>query len=157
MIEFDEFVDEGVGLEPERLDRERRPSSDRNAAPGMSRVLGEPGVEPLAMPLACGMPPIPAGSSITRLLSVIANWPSRKKPSRGVVAIQLGLPRPALRKADCVVCEVCLGELDQLVLDLERAQRLEFAQGQISAMTCSFRCAVGHVRIAMRVACAAGG
>ena len=34
-----------------------------------------------------------------RLLSVIANWPSRKKPSRGSVAIQLGLPRPALRNA----------------------------------------------------------
>ena len=82
------------------------------------------------MPLACGMPPIPAGCSITRLLSVIANWPSRKKPSRGVVAIQLGLPRPALRKADCVVLRRLLGEVDQLVLDLEWAQSFELAQRQ---------------------------
>src|SRR5262249_34890047 len=33
---------------------------------------------------------------------------SRKKPSRGVVATQLGLPRPALRNADCVVREAFL-------------------------------------------------
>ena len=58
-----------------------------------------------AMPLACGMPPTPAGSSITRLLSVQANWPSRKNASRGRVATQLGLPRPAFRNADCVVRE----------------------------------------------------
>ena len=82
------------------------------------------------MPLACGIPPIPAGCSITRLLSVMANWPSRKNPSRGVVAIQLGLPRPAFRKADCVVLDVCFGELDQFVLDLERAQSLELPQRQ---------------------------
>ena len=82
------------------------------------------------MPLACGMPPIPAGCSITRLLSVMANWPSRKKPSRGVVAIQFGLPRPAFRNADCVVFDVCFGEIDQLVLDLERAQSFEFPQRQ---------------------------
>jgi hypothetical protein len=29
--------------------------------------------------------------------SVSANWPRRKNASRGVVAIQFGLPRPALR------------------------------------------------------------
>ncbi len=63
------------------------------------------------MPGAAGIPPRPAGCSITRLLSVIANWPSRKKPSRGVVAIQLGLPRPALRNADCVVREVFFASL----------------------------------------------
>ena len=80
------------------------------------------------MPLACGIPPIPGDCSITRLLSVMANWPSRKKPSRGVVAIQLGLPRPAFRNADCVVLRGLLGQLDQLVLDLERAQSLEFFQ-----------------------------
>src|SRR5580704_349237 len=57
------------------------------------------------------MPPTPAGCSITRLLSVSANCPSRKKPSRGMVAIQLGLPRPALRNADCVVREVFLASL----------------------------------------------
>ncbi len=60
------------------------------------------------MPCGCGIPARPAGCSITRRLSVTANWPSRKKPSRGVVAIQLGLPRPALRNADCVVREVFL-------------------------------------------------
>src|SRR5262249_56447375 len=36
---------------------------------------------------------------------------SRKKPSRGVVATQLGLPRPALRNADCVVRDVFLASL----------------------------------------------
>ena len=58
-----------------------------------------------AIPGTCGMPPTPAGRFMTRVLSVIANWPSRKKPSRGRVAIQFGLPRPALRKArlDCEV------------------------------------------------------
>ena len=80
------------------------------------------------MPLACGMPPTPAGCSMSRLLSVMANWPSRKKPSRGVVATQFGLPRPAFRNADCVVFDVALGQVDQLVLDLERAQSLEFLQ-----------------------------
>src|SRR5215475_15878612 len=54
------------------------------------------------------MPPTPAGCSITRLLSVMANCPSRKNPSRGVVAIQLGLPRPAFKKAACVRLEVSL-------------------------------------------------
>jgi hypothetical protein len=39
---------------------------------------------------------------------MIANWPSRKKPSRGVVAIQFGLPRPASRKADWVVLDASL-------------------------------------------------
>ena len=51
------------------------------------------------MPRAWGMPPTPGGRSSTRLLSVIANWPSRKNASRGSVAIQFGLPRPALRYA----------------------------------------------------------
>jgi hypothetical protein len=38
---------------------------------------------------------------MVRWLSVMANWPSRKKAERGSVAIQLGLPRPALRYAIC--------------------------------------------------------
>jgi hypothetical protein len=42
---------------------------------------------------------------------VRANWPRRKKPSRGSVAIQFGLPRPALRKAVCVVLDVFLASL----------------------------------------------
>src|SRR4051812_4601263 len=57
------------------------------------------------------MPPSPAACSITRLLSVMANCPNRKKPSRGAVAIQFGFPRPALRKADCVVFDVFLASL----------------------------------------------
>src|SRR4051812_31750866 len=57
------------------------------------------------------MPPIPAGCSMTRVLSVMANWPRRKKPSRGVVAIQFGLPRPAFRKADCELFEISLASL----------------------------------------------
>ena len=126
---IDEFVDECIRLEPELLDRELH-HRGQEAGTGHVRVLREPGVEAAAMPLACGMPPIPARCSITRLLSVMANWPSRKKPSRGVVAIQFGLPRPAFRKADCDRLEVCLGQIDQLVLDLERAQSLEFLQRQ---------------------------
>src|ERR1700747_2013618 len=82
--------------------------ADRNDAPGMSACLASHVSNRPAVPLGCGIPPIPAGCSITRLLSVIANWPSRKKPSRGVVAIQLGFPRPAFRNADCVVREACL-------------------------------------------------
>src|SRR6267142_3377344 len=83
----------------------------RNSAPGISLCLERYAASRLAMPCAAGIPPTPAGCSITRLLSVIANWPSRKKPSRGVVAIQLGLPRPALRNADCVVRDVFLARL----------------------------------------------
>ena len=49
------------------------------------------------MPGALGMPPTPGGRSSTRLLSVIANCPSRKNASRGSVATQFGLPRPAFR------------------------------------------------------------
>ncbi len=83
----------------------------RNSAPGISLFLERNAASRLAMPCGAGIPPSPAGCSITRLLSVIANWPSRKKPSRGVVAIQLGLPRPALRKADCEVREVFFASL----------------------------------------------
>ena len=83
----------------------------RKGAPGMSACLASHASSRLAMPGACGIPARPAGCSITRRLSVRANWPSRKKPSRGVVAIQLGLPRPALRKADCVVFDVFLASL----------------------------------------------
>src|SRR6266446_3461928 len=71
----------------------------RNSAPGSSSCFAIQASKRPAMPAACGMPPMPAGCSITRRLSVIANWPSRKKPSRGVVAIQFGLPRPAFRNA----------------------------------------------------------
>ena len=75
------------------------------------RVLGQPRFQPAGDARRLGHAADPGGSSITRLLSVMANWPSRKKPSRGVVAIQLGLPRPALRKADCVVFDVFLASL----------------------------------------------
>src|SRR6267142_3794127 len=83
----------------------------RNSAPGISLCLERYAASRLAMPCAAGIPPRPAGCSITRLLSVIANWPSRKKPSRGVVAIQLGLPRPALRNAACEVRDVFFASL----------------------------------------------
>src|SRR3954464_13800879 len=84
---------------------------ERNAAPGMSACLASHASRRDAMPLACGIAPIPGGWSITRLLSVMANWPSRKNPSRGSVAIQLGLPRPAFRKAAWVVLELSLASL----------------------------------------------
>src|ERR1700754_1311902 len=80
----------------------------RNSAPGMSLCAASQASRRAAMPLACGIPPTPGDCSITRLLSVMANWPSRKKPSRGVVDIQLGLPRPAFRNADCDVLEAAL-------------------------------------------------
>src|SRR6476469_7621286 len=50
-----------------------------------------------AIPDAFGIPPTPGGRSSTRLLSVTANCPRRKNPSRGSVATQFGLPRPAFR------------------------------------------------------------
>ena len=108
--------------------------SERKDAPGMSACLASHASRRPAMPCACGIPPRPAGCSITRLLSVIANWPSRKKPSRGVVAIQLGLPRPAFRNADCVVRSL-LRQLDQFVLDLERAQRFESLWSSMTSMS----------------------
>src|SRR5262249_42690594 len=71
----------------------------RKRAPGASRCARSQPSRRSAIPWAFGMPPTPAGRSSTRLLSVMANWPSRKNASRGSVAIQLGLPRPALRYA----------------------------------------------------------
>ena len=106
----DKLVHEGVRLELEGLDRELAPSRTGRPRPACPACFASQASRRAAMPLACGMPPIPAACSITRLLSVMANWPSRKKPSRGVVAIQLGLPRPAFRKADCVVLRGLLGQ-----------------------------------------------
>src|SRR5215203_578733 len=84
--------------------------ADRKGAPGMSSCIESHVSKRAATPLALGMPPIPGLTSITRLLSTIANWPSRKNPSRGVVAIQLGFPRPASRKEDCVVLVASLAK-----------------------------------------------
>ena len=67
------------------------------SAPGMSECLASQFSSLTAMPSFFGMPPTPGGRSSTRLLSTIANCPSRKKASRGSVAIQFGLPRPAFR------------------------------------------------------------
>ena len=69
----------------------------RKGAPGMSACLVSQASSRAATPAALGMPPTPGGRSSTRLLSVIANCPSRKYPSRGSVATQFGLPRPAFR------------------------------------------------------------
>jgi hypothetical protein len=63
------------------------------------------------MPDAFGMPPTPGGRSSTRLLSVTANCPSRKNASRGSVATQFGLPRPAFRydvDASCAAFDATL-------------------------------------------------
>src|SRR5262245_830973 len=78
----------------------------RKRAPGASRCARSQPSRRSAIPWAFGMPPTPAGRSSTRLLSVMANWPSRKNASRGSVAIQLGLPRPALRYAIDAAFEV---------------------------------------------------
>ena len=87
------------------------------------------------MPSACGMPPR-SGSSQTRFDSCSANWPSRKNASRGVVATQFGLPRPALRNL-CVAafcCEKSRAQLDQLVLQLEGAERRVLAGVRIRSL-----------------------
>ena len=63
------------------------------------------------MPRGLGIPPTPGGRSITRLLSTSANCPSRKNASRGSVAIQFGLPRPALRYVTCEVPATLLAAL----------------------------------------------
>ena len=67
---------------------------------------------------------------MTRWLSVMANWPSKKKELRGSVAIQLGLPRPALRNADCVVLEVSLARLISSFLISNGPREFKFAKGQ---------------------------
>src|SRR6267142_3311564 len=69
----------------------------KKGAPGMSSCFFSQASSRPATPDALGMPPTPGGRSSTRLLSVTENCPSRKKASRGSVAIQFGLPRPAFR------------------------------------------------------------
>src|SRR5437660_2816015 len=69
----------------------------RTDAPGMSWCFASHASSRPAIPSEAGMPPTPGGRSSTRLLSVIANCPSRKNASRGSVATQFGLPRPAFR------------------------------------------------------------
>ncbi len=83
----------------------RKPAPGRSAC-AVSHVSRRP-----AIPCDAGIPARPAACSITRRLSTTANWPRRKKLSRGVVAIQFGLPRPALRNADCVVFDVFLASV----------------------------------------------
>src|SRR5689334_21729460 len=111
--------------------------SERTAAPGMSRCLASHASRRPAMPFACGMPPRPAGFSITRLLSVTANWPSRKKASRGSVATQLGLPRPALRNADCVIRDVCLASLISSSLISNGLKASNLRSVRMSVIDCS--------------------
>src|SRR5215510_5787820 len=110
----------------------------RKGAPGMSACFPSHASSRRAMSFACGMPPMPAGWSITRLLSVMANWPSRKKASRGVVAIQFGLPRPALRNADCVVRDVFLARLISSSLISKGLKASNFLRVRMSAMTYSW-------------------
>src|SRR3981081_3535246 len=111
--------------------------AERKPAPGISEYFSSQASNRAATPLACGIPPIPAGCSHHRLLSVTANWPSRKNPSRGVVAIQLGLPRPALRKADWVVLEVAFARLISSSLISKGLRASNFFSVRMSAMTCS--------------------
>src|SRR6516164_7621456 len=69
----------------------------RKGAPGMSLCFFNQASSRPAIPAAAGIPPTPGGRSSTRLLSVMANCPRRKNASRGSVATQFGLPRPAFR------------------------------------------------------------
>src|SRR3974377_1332053 len=118
---------------------------ERKSAPGMSACVLSHASRRCAMPWAWGLPPIPGECSITLLLSVMANWPSRKKPSRGVVATQLGLPRPAFRNADWVVRDVFLARLisSSLILNGLRASNLRSVM--ISVITCSYQHGIADV------------
>src|SRR6059058_4205660 len=71
--------------------------ASRKVAPGMSSCFASQDSSRPAIPSALGIPPTPGGRSSTRLLSVTANCPRRKNASRGSVATQFGLPRPAFR------------------------------------------------------------
>src|SRR5213079_464547 len=71
--------------------------ASRTDAPGMSSCFASQASSRPAIPAALGIPPTPGGRSSTRLLSVTANCPRRKNASRGSVATQFGLPRPAFR------------------------------------------------------------
>src|SRR5438270_455286 len=68
----------------------------------------------------------------------MANWPSRKNPSRGVVEIQLGLPRPAFRNADCDVLEVALARSMSSFLISKGLKVSNFLSVRMSAMTRSW-------------------
>src|SRR5581483_9984666 len=67
----------------------------------------------------------------------MANCPSRKKPSRGVVATQFGLPRPALRNAVCVLFELALARLINSSLISKGLSASNFFKVRISAISCS--------------------
>ena len=107
----DQLVNEGIGIELELLDREVT-ISDRNGAPGMSCVLGEPGVEPRSdARCACGMPPMPGGCVHHPLALGDRELAEQEEAlARRRSRSSSGLPRPALRKADCVVLRGLLGE-----------------------------------------------
>src|ERR1700710_823477 len=68
----------------------------------------------------------------------MANWPSRKNPSRGVVEIQLGLPRPAFRNADCDVLETALARSMSSFLISKGLKVSNFLRVRMSAMTSSY-------------------
>src|SRR6187551_2855172 len=75
-------------------------------APGMSSCFFNQALSRSAIPGAAGIPPTPGGKSSTRLHSVMANCPRRKNASRGSVATQFGLPRPAFRYESEFSCAV---------------------------------------------------
>ncbi len=89
----DQLVHERVGVEAERLAVVDRAPQQLGAVG--TDMLGEEAPQPRRRRhCGAGMPPR-SGSSHTRRDSVSANWPRRKNAARGVVATQLGLPRPA--------------------------------------------------------------
>ncbi|MNY24030.1 hypothetical protein D3C86_1577200 [compost metagenome] len=63
-----------------------------------------------AQPFLAGMP-ARMTSSRTRRASFMAKRPSRKKASRGSVAIQFGLPRPAFNMVNAEVCWLSLANV----------------------------------------------
>ena len=126
-----QLVHELVGVEAELLHRPRHHRAAGTARPACRRASSATPRAGRRCPRALGMPPTPGGRSSTRLLSVMANCPSRKNASRGSVATQFGLPRPAFRYDERRFLRRLRRHLGEEVLDLERAELLVLLEVQI--------------------------
>ena len=100
---------------------------ERNAAPGMSACLASQASRREAMPLACGIPPIPAIHHPLALGD--RELAEQEEASRGWWRSSWDCPA-GVQERRLGPSWSLPGELDQLVLDLERAQSLEFAKRQ---------------------------
>ena len=118
-----ELVDEGVGLE---IEAGQGTTFCRSAAPGIS-ALCEPRRQARAIPGAFAMPPTPAGWFIVRWLSVMANCPEEeRRPWLGGDPVQVA--SPGVQIGDLRGLGSSDSDLREVVLDLERTQRLVLTQ-----------------------------